>query len=173
MAARLVPADFFERQTADEDTQLTKDRQALTDFEVAHDLANLDDQKKLQVQRIAAIEDRLSEADATLAREQSMTAAQRRQLSMTPARSTTVQRTLTNQYSQEHLETLLVDLQNRRTELTKRYPPTDRQIVEVNDKIVTTQRAIAEVKNHPADDTGYRCEPGVAATADQRRDLVG
>lgn len=152
-------ADFFERQAADEDAQLTKDRQALTDFEVAHDLANLDDQKKLQVQRIGTIEDRLSEADSQLAREQSMTAAQRRQLSVTPSRSTTVQRTLTNQYSQERLETLLVDLTNRRTELTKRYPPTDRQVVEVNDKIATTQRAIAEVKNHPADDTATDVNP--------------
>ena len=152
-------AEFFEKQAQDVDTELTRDRQALTDFEVAHDLANLDDQKKLQVQRIAAIEDRLSEADATLAREQSMTAAQRRQLSVTPSRSTTVQRTLTNQYSQEHLETLLVDLQNRRTELSKRYPASDRQIVEVNDKIATTQKAIAEVKNHPADETATDVNP--------------
>ena len=152
-------AEFFNRQAADEDAQLTRDRQALTDFEVAHDLANLDDQKKLQVQRIGAIEDRLSEADAALAKQQSMTATQRRQLSTTPSRSTTVQRTLTNQYSQEHLDTLLVDLQNRRTELMKRYPPTDRQVVEVNDKIATTQRAIAEVRSHPADETATDVNP--------------
>jgi uncharacterized protein involved in exopolysaccharide biosynthesis len=152
-------AEFFEHQVEAVGKQLDADRKALTDFEVQHNLADLDDQKKLQVTRIATLEDRLADADATLARQQSKTFAERRQLSMTPSRSTTTQRTITNQYQQEHLATALVDLQNRRTELLKRYPPSDRQVVEINDKIATTQRAITDARSNPADETATDINP--------------
>ena len=152
-------ADFFTRQTAEKARQVDLDRAALTGFEVKHNLADLDEQKKLQVARIAGLEDQIAAADAALARQSSKTSAERRQLSMTSPRSTTVQRTITNQYSQERLNTSLVDLLNRRTELLKRYPPTDRQVVEANDKILTTQRAIAEARQHPADETATDVNP--------------
>ena len=152
-------AAFFDKQVEDVGKQLDTDRQALTDFEVKHDLADLDDQKKLQVQRVASIEDQLAQTNAALARTESRTFAERRQLALTPARTSTTQRQITNQYSQERLDTELVDLQNRRTELMKRYPPTDRLVVEVNDKIATTQRAINEAKLHPANETATDVNP--------------
>ena len=152
-------AEFFERQTADKGKQVDIDQQALTEFEVKHNLADLDEQKKLQVQRIAAIEDRLAEVESSLARQSSKTSAERRQLALTPSRTATTQRTITNQYTQEHLNTELVDLQSRRAELLKRYVPTDRQIVEINEKIGITQRAIADARQHPADEMAKDVNP--------------
>ena len=37
--------------------------------------------------------------------------------------------------------------------------------MEVNEKIATTQRAIATAAEHPAAEASFRCEPGVAAVA--------
>ena len=152
-------AEFFERQVAEKGKELDVNRQALTDFEVQHNVADLDEQKKLQVTRIAAIEDRLADSSAQLAREESRTFAAKRQLALMPSRSTTTQKTVTNQYSQERLDTALTDLLNRRSELLRRYQPSDRQILELNEKIITTQRAIAEAKQHPASEVATDVNP--------------
>ena len=149
-AQSMGAAGFFEGQVQAKSQQLQDVQQQLTEFEVQHGIADLDDQKKLQVERIAGLQNQLLAAQAQLAAQRSKTAADRRELSMTPARSRTTERTITNQYSQERLGTEMVDLENRRTELLKRYPPTDRQVIEINEKIATTQKAISSSSSNPA-----------------------
>jgi succinoglycan biosynthesis transport protein ExoP len=152
-------AEFFDRQVQDKGRELQETQEALTNFELEHHLANLDDQKKLQVTRIAALQEQLGDATAALARQRSREAAQKQYLSSIPARSQTVERTITNQYSQERLNTALVELQNRRTELVRLYPATDRQVIEINEKIATTQRAIAAAGEHPAAEASSDVNP--------------
>jgi uncharacterized protein involved in exopolysaccharide biosynthesis len=151
--------EFFDEQVQEKGRQLDADQQQLTNFEVQHQIADLDDQKKLQVTRVGDLQDQVSRTGALLAQKESSTAAERRQLSLTPSRSKTTIRTITNQYSQEHLDTELVDLENRRTELLKRYPPSDRQVVEINEKIATTQRAAVAAAQHPAGETASDVNP--------------
>lgn len=152
-------ADFFEKQVALKAQQIQNDQQQLTDFQVAHGIADLDDQKKLQVDQIASLEGQRLAAQAQLAAQRSKVAADKRQLSLTPERSRTTIRTITNQYSQEHLNTELVDLENHRTELTKRYQPTDRLVQEVDEKIATTKQAIAAEAQHPAGEESTDINP--------------
>ena len=152
-------AEFFDRQVQDKGRMLDADQQALTTFEMQHGIADLDDQKKLQVERIAGIEDQQRATEASLAQQRSRTVAEKHQLALTPARSRTVERSITNQYSQERLNTSLVDLQNQRSELLKRYVPTDRQIVALNEKIATTQRAIQDAQAQPAGETATDVNP--------------
>jgi succinoglycan biosynthesis transport protein ExoP len=152
-------AEFFDRQVQDKGRELQDTQEALTQFELAHHLANLDDQKKLQVTRIAALQEQLGDANAALARQRSREAAQKQYLSSIPARSQTVERTITNQYSQERLGTALVELQNRRSELVRRYPATDRQVIEIDEKIATTQRAIQAAGEHPAAEASSDVNP--------------
>lgn len=143
-------AEFFEAQLRGKTTQLDADQAAMTAFQVKHGIADLDDQTKLQVARVSALQDQIAQASASLAGVQGKRQNTQQELTRTPQRSQTQMRSITNQYTQERLGTLLVDLQNRRTELLKRYVPTDRQIVEVDDKIVTTKRAVNEASLHPA-----------------------
>ena len=152
-------AEFFDRQVQDKGRVLDADQQAMTSFEMQHGIADLDDQKKLQVERIAGIEDQLRATQSALAQQRSKVAAERGELARTPARSRTVERSITNQYSQERLNTSLVDLQNQRSELLKRYPPTDRQVTALNEKITTTQRAIASAQVSPAAETATDVNP--------------
>ena len=152
-------ADFFAKQVTGKGLQLDADTKSLTDFEVAHGIADLDDQKKLQVQRMSGLEDQLNASEAALARNRSQVAAELRQLQLTPSRSRASERTITNQYSQDHLGSELIDLENRRAELQRRYAPSDRQLLEVNDKISTLQRGISAAREHPATEAATEVNP--------------
>jgi succinoglycan biosynthesis transport protein ExoP len=152
-------AEFFDRQVQDEARQLNETQQALTDFQVQHHIGNLVDQKKLQITQIADLQAQMAAADAALARQRNKESAEKKYLSTIPERAPTMERTITNQYSQERLNTTLVELENRRTELQRLYPPTDRQVVEINEKIATTQRAIAAAAEHPAAESSSDVNP--------------
>jgi uncharacterized protein involved in exopolysaccharide biosynthesis/Mrp family chromosome partitioning ATPase len=150
---------FFEDQT-DEFGQKLKETQAdLADFEMAHQLVDMNDQKKMVATRIASLDDHISNARAILANQEGRTRDLTRRLQQTSPRSETTRRQLTNQYSQEHLNTELVDLENKRTELLHRYPPTDRAVVELDQKIETTKSAIQESSLHPAAENATDVNP--------------
>jgi succinoglycan biosynthesis transport protein ExoP len=150
---------FFDEQAKQKAKQVDIDQQALTDFEVKHQIADLDEEKKLQVTRVGSLQDQLSAAEASLASATSRVGAQRRELATTPQRTATSVRIITNQYSQEHLNTEMVDLQNHRTELLKRYPPTSREVIEANEKIANIQRAIAASGTSPAGESATDVNP--------------
>ena len=150
---------FFEGQVEDVGKQLDEEQKALAEFEVKHQIADLDDQKKLQQTRVATLHDQLATANGAVARQESQMSSDKRQLSLTPDRTATVERTITNQYSQERLNTSLVDLENKRSELMKRYQPADRQIVEINEQIATTRAAINAATTSPATETATDVNP--------------
>ena len=152
-------AEFFDRQVQEKGRELAETQQAITGFEVEHHLANLDDQKKLQVTRIAELQAQLEDSSNAVARQRNKEAAEKHYLATIPNRLQTTERTITNQYSQERLNTALVELQNRRSELVRLYPATDRQVVEINEKIATTQRAIAVAASHPAAENSSDVNP--------------
>ena len=58
-------------------------------------------------------------------------------------RVVTQQKVSANQYSVERLNTLLADLQNRRTELATKFRPGDRMIAQVDQEITDTRAALA------------------------------
>ncbi len=152
-------AEFFDGQLKAKSAQLDQDLAGLTSFEVQHGIADLDDQKKLQVTRISALQDQLANVEASLSAEQSKSSTQQRELASTPPRSHTQERTITNQYSQERLSSSLVDLENRRTELLKRYVPSDRQVLEIEEKMATTRQAITDSASHPAAESASDINP--------------
>jgi len=152
-------AQFFDQQSIEKAKQVDLDQQALTDFEVKHQIADLDDEKKQQVTRVGLLQDNLSAAEASLASANSRVSSQRRELAATPQRTRTAERIITNQYSQEHLNTELVDLLNKRTELLKRYPPTSREVVETNEKISNIQKAIQAAGTNPAGENATDVNP--------------
>jgi len=152
-------AQFFDEQSLEKAKQVDLDQQALTDFEVKHQIADLDDEKKQQVTRVGSLQDQLSASEASLASANSRVASQRRELASTPQRTRTTIRSITNQYSQEHLNTEMVDLQNHLTELLKRYPPTSREVVETKEKIANLQKAIDTAGTNPAGESATDVNP--------------
>ena len=67
----------------------------------------------------------------------------RKELANLGTRITTQSRRVPNQYSEERLNTMLVEFQNRRTELLTKYQPTDRLVRQVDKQIEDTRRALA------------------------------
>ena len=51
---------------------------------------------------------------------------------------------LPNQYSAERLNTMMVELQNKRTQLLTKFRPDDRLVKEVDEQIRTTREALAQ-----------------------------
>ncbi|ADW71231.1 GumC family protein [Granulicella tundricola] len=152
-------ADFFDRQAQLFSGDLANARDALTKFEEGHELVDMDEQKKLQIERVAAIEDQIAAAKSNVANQTSRTRNLLQRLASTPARTETVRRSLTNQYSQERLNTNLVELVNRRDELLHRYPPTDRAVLALDQNIATARSALDEAALHPASDSSTDVNP--------------
>lgn len=152
-------AGFFNAQLQAKEEQLNQAQAGLTAFQVSNGIADLEEQTKLQVGHIATLQDQLAQAESLLAAQRKRAATQQGQLKATPARSQTLQRTITNQYSQERLNTSLVDLQNRRTELLKRYAPSDRQVTEIDEKMATIRAAVTEAAQHPAGENATDINP--------------
>ncbi len=63
-------------------------------------------------------------------------------MSQTDKRITTQNRVVPNQYSVERLNTLLVELRNRRIQLLAKFQPSDRVVKEVDEQIETTTEAL-------------------------------
>ena len=141
---------FFEREAEDFGAKLDANQEDLSAFQEQHELVNMDEQKKLQVERLAKLDDAIQATKAKLADQTGRSHDLVAKLGTVTPRAETTVRAVTNQYSQEHLGTALVDLENRRTELLHRYVPTDRQIVELDEKIATMKNAIRESGLHPA-----------------------
>ncbi len=152
-------ADFFNSQLEAAKRQLDTDQQALTAYGLKNDISELDDEKKLQLTRVSTLQDQIAQLDSQLAMQRTRTAQQTEQLQNTPARSRGLERTITNQYSQERLNTSLVDLENHRAELVRRYAPSDRQILELDDKIANTKLAISDAAAKPAAETATDVNP--------------
>ncbi|NUQ29464.1 MAG: hypothetical protein HOQ35_13255 [Acidobacteriaceae bacterium] len=152
-------ASFFDEQLRFKQRQLQVDQELLSDFQVKHGISDLDEEKKLQTERISSLINQSLLAQTQLAAQRSRAETNRRQLVLTPARSSTIQRSITNQYSQEHLGTELVDLQNHLTELQKRYPENDRQVIETKEKIETVKKAEAGARSAPATEESTDVNP--------------
>src|SRR2546425_4652182 len=67
-----------------------------------------------------------------------------------PKRVVTQSRQLPNQYSAERLNTMIVELQNRRTQLLTKFRPDDRLVREIDDQIRNTHEALTRAEGKTA-----------------------
>lgn len=101
----------------------------------------IDEQKQSALKSLADAEAALYQADAALGENDKRIAALRQELASVPERVITQTRTLPNQASSETLNNLLVELENKRTQLLTKFRPEDRLVKEVDEQIKTTRRA--------------------------------
>jgi uncharacterized protein involved in exopolysaccharide biosynthesis len=139
-------ADFFKDKADEYESQLKEAEQRLTDFQQTNNLVVLSQQKELTLQKTADARSRMLEADAALNEATTRIARVEEQLAAIPKRITTQSRQLPNQYSAERLNTMIVELQNRRTQLLTKYRPDDRLVREVDQQIRTTQDALTRAE---------------------------
>jgi uncharacterized protein involved in exopolysaccharide biosynthesis len=133
---------FFDQQAGKYHAMLQNDQKQMADFNQKYQVTLIGEQKDVTVHRLADARALLYDNEASLGeaqkRIQSMTAAQ----GTLPARVVTQRRDLPDQLGASHLGSELVDLQNERVALLTKFHPSDRHVLEVDQKIANISAAL-------------------------------
>ncbi|MDX6382826.1 MAG: hypothetical protein QOK48_399 [Blastocatellia bacterium] len=140
-------SDFFKEKAEQYETQLHDSEKQLTNFQQDNSLVILSQQKDLTLQKTAEAKSKLLESEAAVNEATNRIKRIEQQLAVTPKRIVTQSRSLPAQYSAERLNTMMVELQNRRTQLLTKFRPEDRLVREVDEQIRTTQQALAKAES--------------------------
>ncbi len=143
-------SDFFKDRADEYESQLKQAETRLADFQQSNNLVVLSQQKDLTLQKTADAKSKLLESEAAYNEATNRIKRVEQQLASTSRRVTTQSRTLPNQYSAERLNTMIVELQNRRTQLLTKFRPEDRLVREVDEQIRTTREALAKAEQKTA-----------------------
>jgi uncharacterized protein involved in exopolysaccharide biosynthesis len=131
----------------------------LVDFQQEHQLISLADRESALDAQISEDERDLLSTDTTLRELEARQQANARRLQEIPKRHTTQERDLPNQQSVQSLNTLLVELENKRTTLLTNYKPSDRMVQELEVEIGTTKAALEDAKASSAKEETTDIDP--------------
>jgi uncharacterized protein involved in exopolysaccharide biosynthesis len=134
--------DFFKDQADEYESKLKDAEQKFAEFQQSNNLVVLNEQKQLTLQKAAEAKVKLHESEAAVNEAANRISRVEQQLVNLPKRVVTQSRELPNQYSAERLNTMMVELQNRRTQLLTKFRPDDRLVREVDEQIKTTREAL-------------------------------
>lgn len=137
---------FFREESARASSDLQRAQAQLADFEQKYSTILLDQQKAQRVKSLADMQSAYDETNAAEQDAQARTDVLEQQVKDTAPRIATQSRTLPNQYSSERLNTMLVELRNKRTDLLVKFQPTDRLVQEVDQQISQTLAALEQVR---------------------------
>ncbi|MGA8595675.1 MAG: Wzz/FepE/Etk N-terminal domain-containing protein [Bryobacteraceae bacterium] len=140
---RLAGGYTFFRDQADRYARELREAQArMAQYEMRTKVVVLDEQKSLSLKKLTDLETELEDAEATAREAQQKSQKIQSQLAALSDRITTQSRVMPNQYSVERLNTMLVDLRNKRTEMLVKFRPDDRLVTEIDEQIHQTEAAL-------------------------------
>lgn len=134
--------DFFKTKADEYEGELQAAEKERSNFQQSMNVISLTQQKEQTVQKLAEARSKLMETKAYLREVNDRIAKVEQQLQSLQPRIVTQSRALPNQYSAERLNTLMVELQNRRTQLLTKFRADDRLVREVDQQIKTTRAAL-------------------------------
>jgi uncharacterized protein involved in exopolysaccharide biosynthesis len=133
--------------------------QKLVEFQRQHQIVSIQERETTLNEQVANHERDILATDAALRELDAQITASEMRLRDLPMRETTVERTVPNQSSAEHLNTLLVELENKRTALLTKFKPTDRFVAELDQQIETTKAALKDAKTSTAREKSTDIDP--------------
>ena len=151
--------EFFEGQAVSYEAKLKGAKDALVDFQRRSGVIGAAVQKDLLIQKVVDQRSVLREAEASANDGVQRIANLKEQLKDLAPRITTQMRTTPNQYSIERMNTLLTELQNRRTDLLTKFRPTDRTVKEVDQQIADTKLALEKAQKMNAVESATDVNP--------------
>jgi uncharacterized protein involved in exopolysaccharide biosynthesis len=152
-------SDFFKDKADQYETQLHDSEKQLTEFQQNNNLVVLAQQKDLTLQKTAEAKSKLLESDAAVNETTNRITRIQQQLAVTPKRIITQSKSIPAQYSAERLNTMMVELQNRRTQLLTKFRPDDRLVREVDEQIRTTREALAKAESQTSTEQATDLNP--------------
>lgn len=138
--------EFFQNQTNQYGDQLATAERNLANFQRQEEFVSLEQEKQLNLQKMTEVRSRYLDAEGAVKDTGERIAKLQQQLQSVPTRIRTQSRALPNQYSQERLGTMLVELRNKRTQLLTRLRPDDRLVKEVDQQIHDTSAALEDAR---------------------------
>lgn len=151
--------EFFKAQAAAYEQQLREAEKQLSTFQQTMSVVSPSQQKDLTVQKMTELKSKLLETDAYLKEVNERIARLEQQMRTLQPRIVTQSRALPNQYSAERLNTMLVELQNKRTELLTKFKASDRLVREVDQQIQTTRAALEKANSQTATEQATDLNP--------------
>jgi uncharacterized protein involved in exopolysaccharide biosynthesis len=151
--------DFFKTKADQHEGELQDVEKERSRFQQSMNVISLTQQKDQTVLKLAEAKSKLMETDAYLREVNDRIARVDQELQKLQPRIVTQSRTLPNQYSAERLNTLMVELQNRRTQLLTKFRTDDRLVREVDQQIKTTRAALEKASNESATEQSTGLNP--------------
>jgi uncharacterized protein involved in exopolysaccharide biosynthesis len=143
-------SDFFTTQASRYEQDLKNAEGKFSDFQQQKDAVDIERQKELILTRLTEVNARLKDIDGKIAQNDKRIVALEAQLAGMDRRVVTQSKVLPNQYSVERLNTMLVELRNRRIQLLAKFQPQDRVVREVDDQIKETNEALQKATGSTA-----------------------
>lgn len=138
--------EFFSQQTGLFQEQLANAQSQLAQFEQQNRITLLGEQKDLDLRKLTDLRTSLDSTKTEREENEQESLKILRQLNQVAPRITTQQRTVPNQYSVDRMNTMLVELRNKRTGLLTKFKPEDRLVQEVDRQIADTRQALAKAE---------------------------
>lgn len=136
--------DFFKDQADKSETSLKSAENSLSSFQQRENVVEINRQKELTLAKKIETKAELKSLEGTIKETSKRLTELQTQLAVTGRRIKTQDRVMPNQYSAERLNTLLVELKNRRIALLAKFQPKDRVVVEVDEQIRETSEALSK-----------------------------
>jgi uncharacterized protein involved in exopolysaccharide biosynthesis len=161
--------EFFRKQADLYESRLNAAHDQLREFRARHNVSSVPEQKELLLRKVLDLETTAGELDAALAEVGRRVLELRQQVARQAPRIVTQSRTVSNQYSVERLNTMLAELENRRTQALSRFRPEDRTVVEIEQEITNTRTALDRAAKLSATEQATEVNP---IRQDLERDLT-
>lgn len=151
--------EFFKAQADQYEQQLRDAEKHFSAFQQSMNVISLSQQKDITVLKMTDAKSKLLETEAFLKEVNERSNRLEQQMRSLQPRIVTQSRALPNQYSAERLNTMLVELQNRRTQLLSKFRSDDRLVREVDKEISTTRAALEKASNQTATEQSTDLNP--------------
>jgi polysaccharide biosynthesis protein PslE len=143
-------SDFFKAQAEQYQQDLRQAENRFSNFQQQKGAVEINRQKELTLTKLSETSSRLKDLDGKIQEADKRIAAIEKQLGGMERRVATQSRVIPNQYSVERLNTMLVELRNRRIQLLAKFQPDDRVVKEVDEQIQQTTEALQKVSQTTA-----------------------
>lgn len=137
---------FFAAQAASYKQQLDQAQQKLAEYQQQNKIVDLPVSEGNMDREINDAQTDLRGTDAMINELNDQIASETQHLHSIPNREATQQRIIPNDYSVERLNTMLAELENKRTTMLTRFTQNDRLVQEINKQIADTKAALANAQ---------------------------
>ena len=137
---------FFGEQVARYANELAQARAALAQYHQREQLFSMPQQQSTLVTRLGILQGALQDVSSQVEVQKQRLGESTRQLDQIPDRVVTQVKQGSDHGALQQLEVMLTQLSNKRVEMTTKFKPTDRLVVELDDQIANTRREIDQIR---------------------------